>query len=56
MNLIEQMVAQQVDAIVIAPADSKALVTALKRAREAGILVINIDNKLDDGRAEAGRI
>jgi ribose transport system substrate-binding protein len=41
------MVANQVSAIVIAPADSKALVTVLKRAKDAGILVINIDNKLD---------
>jgi ribose transport system substrate-binding protein len=43
------MVAQRVNAIVIAPADSKALVTVLKRAREAGVLVVNIDNKLDSG-------
>jgi ribose transport system substrate-binding protein len=48
VNLVEQMIARQVSAIVIAPADSKALVPALKRAREAGILVVNIDNKLDD--------
>lgn len=47
VNLVEQMVAQQVQAIVIAPADSKALVTSLKRAKEAGILLVNIDNKLD---------
>jgi ribose transport system substrate-binding protein len=47
VNLVEQMIAQRVDAIVIAPADSKALVTVLRRAREAGILVVNIDNKLD---------
>lgn len=47
VNLVEQMIAQQVSAIVIAPADSKALVTVLKRAKEAGILVVNIDNKLD---------
>lgn len=47
VNLVEQMVGQGVDAIVIAPADSKALVTVLKRAREAGVLVVNIDNKLD---------
>jgi len=47
VNLVEQMIAQQVNAIVIAPADSKALVTVLKRAKDAGILVINIDNKLD---------
>jgi len=47
VNLVEQMIARQVDAIVIAPADSKALITVLKRARDAGILVVNIDNKLD---------
>jgi ribose transport system substrate-binding protein len=47
VSLVEQMVARQVNAIVIAPADSKALVTALKRAKDAGILVVNIDNKLD---------
>ena len=47
VNLVEQMIAQQVNAIVIAPADSKALVTVLKRAEEAGIVVVNIDNKLD---------
>jgi ribose transport system substrate-binding protein len=49
VNLVEQMIAQQVDAIVIAPADSKALVTVLKHAKDAGILVVNIDNKLDAG-------
>jgi len=47
VNLVEEMIAQQVTAIVIAPADSKALVTVLKRAKDAGILVVNIDNKLD---------
>lgn len=47
-QLVEQMVAQHVDAIVIAPADSKALVTACKKALDAGIVVVNIDNKFDD--------
>jgi ribose transport system substrate-binding protein len=47
VNLVDQMIARQVNAIVIAPADSKALVTVLKRAKDAGILVVNIDNKLD---------
>lgn len=49
VGLVEQMVAQGVQAIVIAPADSKALIPALKRAQTAGVLVINIDNKLDAG-------
>jgi len=47
VGLVEQMVAQGARAIVIAPADSKALVPALKRAKAAGVLIINIDNKLD---------
>lgn len=47
VSLVEQMIAQRVNAIVIAPADSKALATVLKRAKEAKILVINIDNQLD---------
>lgn len=55
VGLIEQMVSQGVQAIVIAPADSKALVTVLKRAKDAGVLVINIDNKLDaDTLKQAG--
>lgn len=47
VQLVEQMVARGVDAIVVAPADSKALVAACKRAQDAGIVVVNIDNKLD---------
>jgi len=47
IDLVEQMIAQKVDAIVIAPADSKALVPVCKKAQQAGIVVVNIDNKLD---------
>jgi ribose transport system substrate-binding protein len=55
VNLVEQMVARGVQAIVIAPADSKALVPVLKRAQEAGITVVNIDNQLDKAvLAQAG--
>lgn len=53
--MIDELIAQRVAAIVIAPADSKALVSACKRAQQAGIVVINIDNKLDDATLqEAG--
>lgn len=45
--LVDQMISIGVDAIVIAPADSRALVPALFRAINAGIVVINIDNRLD---------
>ncbi|QDT89656.1 sugar ABC transporter substrate-binding protein [Gimesia algae] len=54
--LVEEMVSSGVDAIVIAPADSKALVPALRRAREAGVVVINIDNKLDAEILQAEKI
>lgn len=55
VTLVEQMVARGVQAIVIAPADSKALVPVLQRAQEAGVLVINIDNRLDaSAMKEAG--
>jgi ribose transport system substrate-binding protein len=47
VSLVNQMIAIDVDAIVIAPADSKALVPVLVKAIEAGIIVVNIDNKLD---------
>lgn len=53
--LVEQMIAGRAAAIVIAPADSKALVGVLKRAVDAGIVVVNIDNRLDrDALAERG--
>ena len=48
IDYVEMMMAQKADAIVIAPADSKALVPVCKRAMDAGIIVINIDNKFDD--------
>ena len=47
IDIVEQMIAQKVDAIVIAPADSKAVVSVCKRAVDAGIIVVNIDNKFD---------
>ena len=52
IDYVELMIAQKVDAIVIAPADSKALVPVCKRAMDAGIIVINIDNKFDSAVLE----
>ncbi len=55
VNLVEQAVSQGAAAIVIAPADSKALVPALRRAQQQGIVIINIDNRLDaDAANQAG--
>lgn len=47
IRLIEQMIVSRVDALVVAPADSKALVPVIKKAVDAGIIVVNIDNRLD---------
>jgi ribose transport system substrate-binding protein len=46
--IIDEMIAAKVQAIVVAPADSKALVPVLRRAKLAGLVVVNIDNKLDE--------
>jgi ribose transport system substrate-binding protein len=47
IRLVEQMLAQRVNALVIAPADSSALVPVLQKAIARGVVVINIDNRLD---------
>jgi ribose transport system substrate-binding protein len=47
IELVEQMIARGVQAIVLAPADSRALVAVAQRAMEAGIVVVNIDNRFD---------
>lgn len=51
--LVEQMIAQEVDALVIAPANSQALVRVLREALDRGIVVVNIDNKLDPATLKA---
>jgi len=47
IELVEQMIARGVQAIVLAPADSRALVAVAQRAIDAGIVVVNIDNRFD---------
>lgn len=47
IDIVNQMIVKKVDALVIAPADSKALASVVKKAMDAGIKVVNIDNQLD---------
>ena len=55
VNAVENFITKKVDAIVIAPADSRALVAPLARAIKAGIVVINIDVALDEqAKKQAG--
>lgn len=51
-NYVETVTAKGVDAILIAPADSKAIIPALKKAQEKNILVINLDNRVDKTEAD----
>ena len=45
--IIEELIRDKVDAIVIAPASSTELIPILKKAQDAKIPIINIDNQLD---------
>jgi ribose transport system substrate-binding protein len=55
VDAVENFVTQQYDVIVVAPADSKAMVAPIKKALDAGIKVINIDVALDQqAMADAG--
>ena len=47
VGLVQTEANNGVKAILIAPADSKALVPALKAAQDKGIVIINLDNRLD---------
>ncbi|NLH99805.1 MAG: sugar ABC transporter substrate-binding protein [Chthonomonadales bacterium] len=53
-SIVENLTAKGVDAILIAPADSKGIVPALKRAADKGVLVINLDNRVDPEAAASG--
>ena len=55
VDAIENFVTQKYDIIVVAPANSKAMVTPLAKALKAGVKVINIDVELDkDAKKAAG--
>lgn len=47
IQLVNDLIGAKVDAIVIAPGDSQSLVPTLKKAFDAGIKIVNIDNRLD---------
>jgi ribose transport system substrate-binding protein len=49
---VEAAVTQGVRAILIAPADSKGIVAPLRRAQDRGVLIINLDNRIDAGAAQ----
>ena len=55
ISIVQDMVSKGVKAICIAPIDSEALLPCLAEAQEAGVVVINLDNRLNaDTAAELG--
>jgi ribose transport system substrate-binding protein len=55
IQLVDDLIVAKVSAIVIAPGDSQRLIPALKKATDAGIKIVNIDNRLDaQAVAQAG--
>jgi len=47
ISIVGDMIRDKVDAIVIAPGSSVELIPVLKKAQDAGIPIVNIDNRLD---------
>lgn len=56
VQIIENMITQRVSAICVVPADSKSIVTVIKKANDAGIPVLVLDNKVDDATAKSAGI
>jgi len=52
-QIIENLIQQKVDAILLAPAGSKELVPAIRKANDAGIPILILDTRIDQGAAES---
>lgn len=53
IQIVNDLIAAKVDAIVIAPGDSQSLLPTVKKAVDAGIQVVNIDNRLEPEAVKA---
>ena len=56
IRMFEEMIKAKMNAIVIAPTDSKALTAVVARAIKAGVIVVSIDNPLDEAFQDAAGI
>ncbi len=52
-SIVQDVTARGAQAILVAPADSKGIVPALKQAAEKGVAVINLDNRVDSATAQS---
>ncbi|MDX2024033.1 MAG: substrate-binding domain-containing protein [Deltaproteobacteria bacterium] len=55
-DLVDQTVAMGADALVIVPADARALIASCRRAMRAGVVVVNIVDRLDANVLSARRL
>lgn len=53
IRMVEGLIKARADAIVITPVDVRRLVPVLKKAQDAGIKLMNIDERLDPGALKA---
>lgn len=56
IQLVEKMISSGVDAMLVVPIDSKALAPVAVKAAKAGIIVVNIDIRLDESILAANGI
>jgi ribose transport system substrate-binding protein len=47
MNIIEDLITKRIDLIVLNPSQQQVIVPAVVKAREAGIPVVTIENKVE---------
>ncbi|MFA6891197.1 MAG: sugar ABC transporter substrate-binding protein, partial [Sphaerochaetaceae bacterium] len=52
VNQVEDLIAKHVDGIVLSPMDSKAVIPVLKKAKEAGIPVVLVDQTIEPGNED----
>jgi len=52
ISIVEELINLKVDAIVIAPGSSTELIPVLKKAQDAKIQIVNVDDKLNTGFCE----
>ena len=52
VSQIEDLVSQGINVLVVLPADYTALGNALKTAKDAGVLIVNADSKVDEADQE----
>lgn len=50
---LETVIGQGVQAVIVTPADSKAIVATLLQAQKRGVHIVNIDNRIDPDAAKA---